>query len=235
MRIKLLLFLQFSALLGAAITGPGPCPTNTLNIYESFGATGCVIEGFIYKNFSFQTLSASGGAVPILASDVTVTPGFVAANLSVTFTSPGFSLQGSEFVQYLLAYTVDPLPPVIIRFEDDMYAQSPVFPGTADINTDLCIGALFGPLSPCGPGGSPASLSVFHHGTAGTTKLFDEVTFPGTNLVDVRNTITLAANGATSQINGFGNTAGIPEPGAWVLAGSGLFLLLRRRACPKAF
>jgi hypothetical protein len=97
MRIRLLLFLQFSALLGAAITGPTPCATNTLNIYESFGATGCIIEGYIYKNFSFQTLSATGGAVPILASDVTVTPSFVAANLSVKFTSPGFSIQGSEF------------------------------------------------------------------------------------------------------------------------------------------
>src|SRR6266446_6701555 len=115
MRIKLLLFLQFSALLGAATTGPVPCAINTLDIYQSFGATGCSIEGFIYKNFSFQTLSATGGAVPILPSAVTVTPSFVAANLNVKFTSPGFSIQGSEFVQYLLAYTVDPLPPVIIR------------------------------------------------------------------------------------------------------------------------
>ncbi len=48
----------------------------------------------------------------------------------------------------------------------------------------------------------------------------------------VRNTLTLAANGAAAQITGFSNTARIPEPGACALAeaGSLLLLLFLRRA-----
>jgi MYXO-CTERM domain-containing protein len=239
MRTKLLLFLQFTALMGAAITGtgpaPAPCVTATLDVYESLGAGGCSIEDFTFMNFTFETLSATGGAIPITSSDITVRPSSAGGNLSVAFFSPGFSVAGSEFVQYQINYLVDPLPPVIIRYDEDMFAESPVAPGTADINTALCIGATFSAVNGlCSPDGTSAFLNTFHHGTANDTKLFDSVTFPGVYMVDVKNTITLAANGATSQIDGFGNTAGTaPEPGAWLLAASGLLAVVLRRKRAK--
>jgi hypothetical protein len=230
MRAKLFLFLQFASLLGAVPA----CTTATFDVYEGLAATGCTIDNFVYKNFVFQTLSATGGAIPITSSAITVTPTSGGGNLNLQFTSSGFNISGTQFVQYGLDYTVDPLPPVIIRFDDEMFAESPVAPGTADINTNLCIGALFGGPGACGPGGTPLSLSVFHHGTPTSTKLFDDVMFAGTNLVDVQNTITLAANGSTSQITGLGNVTGIPEPGAWLLGASGLLTILLRRMLPKA-
>jgi len=231
MRTKLFLFLQLTGIMGAAIL---PCTTATLDVYEALGSTGCSVDDFVFKNFAFETLSATGGAIPITSSAINVQPTVGGGNLNVMFTSSGFNISGTQFVQYRIDYTVDPLPPVIIRFEDDMIAESPIAPGTADIHTDLCVNALFGEFTPCGTGGTQLSLDVFHHGTATDKKLFDQVMFPGTNLVDVRNTITLAANGATSQITGFGNTTGLPEPAACLLAGSGLLALLLRRARFKA-
>jgi hypothetical protein len=236
MRTKLFLFLQLTGILCASVIPPtpSPCTAATLDVYTALGATGCTIDDFIYKNFAFQTLSATGGAIPISAEAINVQPSSGGGNMNVFFTSSGFSISGTQFVQYRIDYTVDPLPPVIIRFEDDMIAESPVAPGTADITTDLCVNSLFGDVTPCAAGGTFLSLNVFHHGTPTDKKLFDQVMFPGTNLVDVRNTITLAANGATSQIDGFGNVTGLPEPGAYVLAGSGLLALLLRRVRSKA-
>ena len=107
---------------------------------------------------------------------------------------------------------------MIIRFDEEMFAESPVAPGTAGRNTDLCIGALFNPFNGCSADGTAASLSTLHHGTPP----------PATNYSMESHPLMLAANGATSQIDGFSNTAGIPEPGAWALADSGLLLLLLR-------
>src|SRR4051794_36148152 len=109
MRNKVFLFLLFAPLLGAA---PVPCTTATLDIYEGLAGTGCTIDNFVYKNFVFQTLSATGGAIPIASSAVTVTPTSGGGNLNIQFTSSGFNISGTQFVQYGLNYTVDPLPPV---------------------------------------------------------------------------------------------------------------------------
>ena len=67
---------------------------------------------------------------------------------------------------------------MIIRFDEEMFAESPLAPGTAGRNTDLCVGALFNPFNGCSAGGTAASLSTLHHGTPTGNKLFDGIASP---------------------------------------------------------
>src|SRR6266550_784308 len=100
MRAKLFLLLQFVPLLGASVVPP--CSIATLDVYESLGSGGCTIDNFTYKNFAFQTLSATGGAIPIAASAINVTPSSGGGNLNIFFSSTGFNISGTQFVQYRL-------------------------------------------------------------------------------------------------------------------------------------
>ena len=113
MRTKLFLFLQFTALLGAATTAPDPsvCAAATLDVSKGWARCRGSLQGFIFKNFSFETLFALNGHKGNGASAVVVTASAIGADLTLKFPSTGFSLSGFELVQYLIAYTIDPLPP----------------------------------------------------------------------------------------------------------------------------
>src|SRR5215831_15284408 len=107
--------ILFGLLFGLAPAGfatplepPPACVTTTLDNYLSLGADGCSIGEVAFSNFAFNVLSFGGGAVPIPASAILVTPSL--ENGSLTFSSSGFSVTGSEFVKYLLGYSIDPHP-----------------------------------------------------------------------------------------------------------------------------
>lgn len=210
---------------------PPACVANTLDQYLLLGPAGCSVgDEVAFNGFTFAVTSAGGGATPIAASDIVITPTAAGFASSLTFASTGFSVTGAEFVTYQIGYTIDPHP-ILSGFEDVLDASSPVFPGLASITTDLCVGAAFTGTSCLFPG-VPDAVQVFHNGIV--TQLVDSTTFTPVALLGVLNTIELQANGASADFDSVTNTVTIvPEPATFLLIGSGLLCsrLLRRRAC----
>ncbi|HYZ24199.1 MAG TPA: hypothetical protein VE690_18770 [Rhodopila sp.] len=174
----------------------------------------------MFYDFAFSVLAVGGGALPVASSAVAVNPAKIGEDYLLTFSSAGFSVSGSEFVRYLLAYTVDPHP--ILTFESSMEVDSPVFPGIASITTNLCLNAPFaGAVCPT----TTASVTVFDNGI--TSQPVQSVSFPPINILGVRNEILLQANGASADFSSLTNKVGfVPEPAGWLLAGPALVAAL---------
>jgi hypothetical protein len=212
---------------------PSPCAVGTLASYIALGGAGCTIgDEIAFMDFAFLVLASGGGAVALTPADILVTPVESGSNSGVIISSAGFSVTGAQSITYLLAYNIDPHP-IIRVFEDELFTETPVFPGLASVTTGLCVGAPFGGtllLPTCA--GTPASVTVFHNGT--TSDLTDFVSFSPVADLGVRNTITLAANGASANFTSLANTAQvIPEPATLLLLGSAFVALgspRRRRA-----
>ena len=216
--IGLGLLVAFRGPAAANILGIGACQQATLAHYISLGSTGCEIDHPVFKDFRFQVLDFGGGATPITAADILVTPSLTGSAHNLSFSSPGFQVTGNQFVVYLISYFVDP-DPRIITFSDELETETPVFPGRVDITTDLCIGRAFRGAQCLRPG-TPAQLSLFHDGMQFQT--FDSVAFRPTADVGVRNTIALRANGASADFRSLTNRTIVPEPATWLLLGSGV-------------
>jgi len=190
---------------------------NTLDTYVALGATWCTIGGLTVKDFVFSVVSSGGGDTPIADTDITVITHFPVGGFGLEFQSSGFSVTGTQFVNYLIGYTWDPT--------GDMRGASDILdldPGT-DILTDLCIGAAFTPTC----SGTPATLHVFQGG--GPSQLTDSTAFAPVAILGVRNNIALTNNGSFNSIE---NDVFIPEPRTVGLAIAGLLALCaqRRRA-----
>jgi hypothetical protein len=217
-------------LLATPFVPPPACVANALDQYLLLDPAGCSIgDEVAFSGFSFAVVSTGGGAIPVAASEIVVTPTAAGLASSLTFASTGFSVTGTEFATYQIGYTIDPHP-ILSGFEDVLDVSSPVFPGLASITTDLCLGAAFTGTSCLFPGASDA-VQVFHNGIV--AQLTDSTTFMPLALVGVLNTVDLQANGASADFESVTNTVTIvPEPATWFLIGSGLLCsrLLRRGA-----
>jgi len=189
---------------------------NTLDTYVALGATGCTIGGLTVKDFVFSVGTFGGGDTPIADTDITVITHFPVGGFGLEFQSSGFSVTGSQFVNYLIAYTWDPT--------GDMRGASDILdPGTSDIVTDLCIGAAFGVGPSCA--GTPGSLHVFQGG--GPSQLTDTTFFAPVAVLGMRNNIALTSNGSFNSIE---NDVFIPEPGTVGVVMAGLVGLALRRS-----
>ena len=191
---------------------------NTLDTYVALGATGCTIGGLTVKDFAFSVVSFGGGDTPIADTDINVILHFPVGGFGLEFQSSGFSVTGTEFVNYLIAFTWDPT--------GDMRSAADILdPGTSDILTDLCIGVAFvGPVC----GGTPHTLHVFQGG--GPSQLTDSFDFAApVAILGVRNNISLSSSGSFNSIE---NDVFIPEPATAAPIAVGLLALAaqRRRA-----
>ncbi len=236
MRSLLLVFLSFIIPVSAQIA---PCVEQSLSAYLG---TECTFYGGVLtaKGFFFDADSFGTDAILATAGDILVTPP-VGGSSGFEFTSSLFALSEGQRAVYQLHYIVDPPPPVFPGFEDFMYTRTPVAPGFAHLTTELCAGGTFGAPPVFGESSEPfcqgtgliyRQLEVFHRGTGTGNQLFDSITFPTLqNFIDVRNFLELnAADGGSSSLDGFGNrTLVSPEPGAFLLAGAGLVVLMLRR------
>ena len=204
--ILLLFLLGCHTLWGATVCISG----NTLASYEALGSTGCVIDGLTVKDFVFSVVSSGGGATPIADTDINVITHSPFGGRGLEFQSTGFSVTGTQFVNYLIGFTWDP--------SGDMRNASDILdPGTSDIITDLCVGAGFVGIN-CS--GTPLSLHVFQGG--GPSQLTDSVDFAPTGIVGVRDHIALTSNGSFNSIE---NEVLVPEPASSWPATAGLVML----------
>jgi hypothetical protein len=189
-----------------------PCASANLATYIAAGATGCTVGPLAFRNFEFSVVSSGGGAIPIGTMDVNVTP-LPVPEPGLDFASSGFSVTGSQFAQYLLTYTIDPGPPIIDGDALDLFTQTPTFPGLASITSMKCTGSSFSGID-CP--GTLITQNVFHNGT--TFSLMDIRTFAPTDIVGVRTTIDLQANGANANFTSFSDSAHTtPEPASAIL------------------
>ena len=131
------------ALLGGVSLIAGPCTSAPLSTYTTTGFT-CTLDQFTFKDFFFGVGATSLGYSPIGASSITVRPTINTSAsgdvLGLDFSSTGFSVNGSQFVNYEIRYNVDPPPDIIIEMDDQLNSNTPVAPGFANVNTNLCVG-----------------------------------------------------------------------------------------------
>jgi hypothetical protein len=240
---KLLLSLMLLGLVGTSRMFASACVTNTLANYVSLGATGCTVNGILVNDFNFAVVSTSLGS-PLTSSAITVTPSTVAAcvtspNPPNTYqlcfsatgntSSTGFTVAATDFAKYEIDFNWDPL---VTGAEDDMVANTPVFPGTATVTTSLCNGQAFGGALCPTTAGATNTLTVFNDGhpgdaiTTATTLLSPADVEPGTT-IGTRSLVDLEANGASSTITGFDTSLLTPEPGTFLLLAAGLLTLAR--------
>lgn len=220
-----------------------PCVVgDTLANYILLGATGCTVgtgaNTVIVNDFTFSVAAMSAGLTTMTAAQISVTPSNVGTEWKVFFSATGntpatgFTVSGSQFVKYDLGFNWDP---VVIGAEDELDANTPTFPGTATVTTDLCNGQAFGGVMCPTPGSPTNTVQVFSDGHLG-----DAVPFNSTVLtpIDVNpgkigtfSVVDLEANGAQSTITGFSTDIFAPEPGTWLLMAAGFVALgfLRRK------
>lgn len=231
-----LLLLGSSSLVGA------PCTSAPLSTYTT-GGFNCTLDQFSFFDFTFAVTSSSTGYTPLAASSINVLPALTPTAggllLGLAFNSTGFSVTGSDFVTYDIRYNIDPPPDEIIETSDQLNTNTPVFPGFADVVTNVCIGGTWRGTAPsptCGSPGVTRTLHVFYNTpTTRAVQTFDATTFAGVHILGIDNFITLNANGGSSSITGLtNNTTAAPEPATVAFAAFGLALMAARRLRSKS-
>ncbi|MDZ4800115.1 MAG: PEP-CTERM sorting domain-containing protein [Bryobacteraceae bacterium] len=228
--------------MASELQSPAACVTASATDYTNL-PNGCTISlygnTFTLKSFQYASLVLEGYRY-VDPDDVQVTPFSGSGQIGIGVTSTNFSvssISGPPRLVVKFEYILDPPPPILEDLSMDMEANSPLFPGFANIHTEVCAGAEF-IENDCGQYGTYRSFDLDHLGYEdGDPRniLSGRVTFPATWFIDVRTTITLDANGGSSQIDGFRYaSAPTPEPATAVLVmcavGVGAWLRRRRRA-----
>jgi hypothetical protein len=202
----------------------GPCVPDNLFNYEALGATGCTVGTLTAFNFGFSVLGSGGGAVPLTASQITVTPSFTPPNVlgSLNFASTGFNVSVSQSVQYLITYTWDPHDD--IESMDDIMDPPSAVLGFANITTVGCSGAAF--AGAVCPTGMTATVTVFDNN--GVTQFKNSANISPTQILGIRTTIDLQALGGNASFDSLSSDSNIPEPATWWLCGAALTVLAAR-------
>jgi hypothetical protein len=216
-----------------------PCITGSLESYEALANAGCSIGPLMFRNFDFSVISSSGGAVPITASDLILTPADMPPTLfGFTFapSSPGeLSVIFPQAIEYSLTYDVD-YPPIIVGGQGDLHDPS-MLPGFSSVSETLTPmqQATALPLFPQGCGGPhyklppPITIQIASNGVLTDSARFANLVCTYTDTT----TITLNASAgvsATADILSFAQkTINTPEPSYGLPIGLGACLLLISR------
>jgi hypothetical protein len=219
-------YLLFALVISACgCLQAGPCVPGTLFSYEALGTTGCMVGNLTALSFSFSVLSNFGVTTPLTDSQITVTPTSGGRVLgSLNFASTGFSVGMSQSIQYLIAFTWDPHDD--IQSMDDIMDPPFATNGLANVTTVGCMGAAF-VVSTCST--STATVMVFDNN--GTTQFTNSTSITPSQILGIRNTITLQAGsgaGSGAGFDSFFTQASIPEPATWLSCAAALTLLAAR-------
>jgi len=201
------------------------CTADTLTNYAALGVGGCTVKGLPFSGFTFNVVFATGGAIPVTAGQITVSPVDPDLEGGLNFASDGFSVSAGQSVEYQISYTVDD-PPIIHGW--DLQLFDPVTPpAIISIISEECLGAAFSGTS-C-PTSSTVINTVSDNGT--TPVLRDKEYFPNSRTVGVLTTIQLDAHlGGSASFTSITEQAVLaPEPWPAMLTASSLLLLVFAR------
>jgi hypothetical protein len=218
----------FLSAFATALAMASPCIPGTLADYEQLPtgpSGGCTVGPLDFHDFGFILDSSSGGAIPVAASAIMVTPSSGFDNFGLTYSSDGFSVTSGQFIQYVLSYTVDPPPPIIHGGSLSFDVDGPTFPGLDDITSVQCLDAAFnGAVCPT----STVTQSVFDNGL--TSSFSSTVAFGPVSTLGNRTTITLdATSGGSANFASFTETVITPEPSFGVAVAAITLLLACKR------
>ncbi len=225
----------FFALSSSSFGATVACDVATVADYRN-QTDGCMIGAFTIKNVAWSSRSG-GDYKPVSAADVWVTPVATSNSVQLNIYSGEFSVAGQGQLYALFDYTIDPPPPILDDLDLFLDAQTPVAPGWARVTANVCIGGLF--VNSCE---NLATAVVEHYGVGDPRNVLSQkIQFSEpVNLIDVRTILELYANGASSQIDGYGTAtevllqdSAVPEPASAVLALASLLIggaVQRRRA-----
>jgi hypothetical protein len=205
----------------------GPCVPGTLFVYDNLPPAGCTVGNLTAFNFSFSVLSNVGVATPLNDTQITVTPTFGGPGGQLgqlNFASAGFSVGVNQSIQYLIAFTWDPHDD--IQSMDDIMDPPFATNGLAKVTTLGCMGAAF-----VGSTCSTSTAMVMVFDDHGTTQFNNSTLITPSQILGIRNTITLQAGsgpGSGAGFDSFGSETRVPEPGTWWCCAAALTLLAAR-------
>jgi len=226
--------LVFGGGIGPDINSLGSCDSVSV-LSDLTGSAGCAVAPFSIFNASF---TPAPGSPATSADDIGVGIGYDGSSLAINFSGLFlFPLETTDppgYAEYVIRYTIDPPPPVILGFDMDMDTgeggefrfASPLLEAllvlpSVEVFTELCVGGDF-KRDQC-EGTSYGPLVV------NPVNMFAGVSFAEpTNWVSVIHRIRVTQD-VLLNLNARAPLAGIPEPGTWALMGSGILLLALRR------
>jgi hypothetical protein len=220
-------YLLFALVISACgCLQAGPCVPGTLFSYDALGATGCTVGNLTAFSFSFSVLSNVGVATPLNDTQINVTPTFGSPGQlgQLNFASTGFNVSMNQSIQYLIAFTWDPHDD--IQSMDDIMDPPFATNGLANVTTVGCMGAAF-VGSTCST--STATVMVFDN--SGTTQFQNSANITPSQILGIRNTITLQAGsgaGSGAGFDSFSSESRTPEPSTWLSCAAALTLLAAR-------
>jgi hypothetical protein len=223
-KIALALVACALVLTATSVTPSDTCPAgpSPLSVYTALGPAGCAVSGNV-KVTDFRFALDPSSTITIGEGDITVEPLVLGSSgFGLRFDYGGFSVTGADLLKFTIAYIWDPSD--IRTVEDVMEANSPVSPGEARVDTEVCPGTRFPCMAPV--------LTLFVQDNGMIQKHFDSVSIsPPETVVGVRNTFTLDANmTGSADFAAFENhIVLVPEPATVLSAVAGLVLLVLRR------
>jgi PEP-CTERM motif len=221
-RMTRLTFGLFVVLASIATAFAGVCPSSTLDQYLGSGFS-CGIDDKTFFDFNYASSSNPGGfAIP--ASGVSVTPIATQGNPGFLFNAPWSVSNNSGILAQdsLIGYTVtvnDGGAP-ITDLSLAMVGFDAIGTGEITINETYCLGGI---LPTCN-GGTEGTLSLLWTSSGGSSS--KTVSFPGVTEISVEKDILLTSGtdgqAAVSGVYNQFSEGQVPEPGSFVLFGTGV-------------